>query len=105
MASGPIKQNWLWRANHSQYVYQQFGDIYYLYSRLSGDTHVLNSVSIAMIGLLEKKAHTLPSLAKAFRKELEVSADECPDGVVLRLLRELDDVGLIERVGEKAVAS
>ncbi|TNE60672.1 MAG: HPr-rel-A system PqqD family peptide chaperone [Alphaproteobacteria bacterium] len=98
MPAGPNSDTWRWRANARHYRTHVLGDVTYVYCHLSGETHMLNLVSMAMLDLLVQRPYSLAELADAFPACLDVPVAECPPAVVARLFGELDDVGLVERV-------
>jgi len=99
MAAGPNRKTWRWRANPRHYRCHELGDVTFVYNHLSGDTHMLNLVSIALLNLMAARSFTLDELAEAFPAHMGVPNEECPPGVVRRLFDELDEVGLVERSG------
>ncbi|NVJ69285.1 MAG: HPr-rel-A system PqqD family peptide chaperone [Alphaproteobacteria bacterium] len=99
MTAGPNKEDWVWVSNPDHYLCRQVGDTSFVYNRLSGTTHIFNLVSKAMLDYLSAGPKSLRTIVTEFHMFLEVPAEECPRGVARRLFDELDDIGLVQRVG------
>ena len=91
------RKSWLWSVDRSQLELRSFGDVTYAYCRLSGNTHVFNLVSVALLDYLSDAPQSLDHILETFPDILGVSREECPRGVVRRMVEELDEVGLLRR--------
>lgn len=100
MSAGPNNPDWLWRSNPKQYVSHEVGEAIFLFCRLSGTTHILNLVSMAMLDYLSAEPQTLKGLSEGFHAHLGVALEECPTGVARRIFDELDEAGLVQRVSQ-----
>lgn len=98
MSAGPNSDDWVWVANPDHFIIHEIGDTTFVFSRLSGTTHMLNLVSRAMLDFLTDRPKPMGEVVARFADYLQVPKEECPSGVVRRLFDELDEVGLVERV-------
>lgn len=99
MTAGPIKDDWRWTVDPTQVLSHSFGETAFVFHKKSGTTHILNLVSLAMVEFLTIKPRTMGEIEADFPTFLSVPPSECPTGVTRRLFGELDDIGMIERVG------
>lgn len=98
MAAGPHNENWLWTVDLKECLSHTVGELVYLFHKPSGTTHILNSVSLALVDFLASEPRRYQDVAEQFHSLLDVPSDECPPGVARRLFQELDDAGLVKRV-------
>lgn len=98
MTAGPHKDDWLWTVDLKECLSHTVGELVYLFHKPSGTTHILNSVSLALIDFLAVEPRPYRDVAEKFHAFLDVPSGECPPGVARRLFRELDDAGLVKRV-------
>ncbi|WP_155859948.1 hypothetical protein [Kordiimonas gwangyangensis] len=89
------EREWLWFADRSHFSIQEMGEVTYLYCKRSGDTHVFNAVSVAMLEYFMETPRTVAALVEDFPGLMGLSREECPSGVVKRIFQELDDAGLV----------
>jgi PqqD family protein of HPr-rel-A system len=94
MAEG-MESTWLWFADRSHFCIHDMGEVSYLYCMRSGDTHVFNTVSMAILEYFAEKPHSIADLIEDFPELMGLSREECPRGVVRRMFNELDEAGLV----------
>jgi len=73
-------------------------DEYVVYSAASGDTHLINAVTAAVLHHLERSALELPDLIHTVAEALDTKVDEQFESYIARLLVYLDQIGLVESV-------
>lgn len=95
MSAGPFTDDTVWRADLDNLILCPFGDVTLAFHRLSGDTHVLNFLSEAVLKVLSNGEETLVSIVPKVIEEIQVPADECPNGVIEQTLLQLDEIGLV----------
>ena len=99
---GHLDSEWLWFADRSHFSIHEMGEVTYLYCKRSGDTHVFNAVSVAMLDYFMEEPRSLTSLVADFPGLMGLSREECPTGVLRRMFTELDEAGLVLPVGNTA---
>lgn len=90
-----MESEWLWFADRSHFCIHKMGEVSYLYCTRSGDTHVFNAVSMAMLDYFTDRPRTIAELIEDFPGLMGLGREECPSGVVRRMFAELDDAGLV----------
>ena len=95
MAAGPFSDSTLWIANTDQVVLRNLEDVTLAFHKASGDTHILNFLSAAIIKVLAEQPETVASVAPKVIAEIGVDKSDCPPGLIKQTLLQLDDVGLV----------
>lgn len=72
-------------------------DLFLVFFRPSGQTHMLPVTSLALLELLDENPLSIAEIPTALAARYEVEAEEGAEAAVERLLRELEAVGLVER--------
>jgi len=89
------ESEWLWCADRSHFVIHEMGEVSYVYSARSGNTHVFNLVSLAILEFFCEEPRTVSALVDAFPALMGLAREECPTGVIRRMFKELDEAGLV----------
>jgi PqqD family protein of HPr-rel-A system len=100
MSAGPIAVETSWHASADYIVFQNVGEIVAAFNRRSGDTHILNFLSKAIVDCLCREPATATALMSAVLAEIGMEAADMPEGLLEKTLLELDDIGLIEPIRE-----
>jgi len=95
MPAGPYSDQTQWLANKDQIILRQLDDATVVFHKTSGDTHVLNFLSLAIINILSNDAETFNSAAPKILLEIGMEQDDCPIQLIKDTFLQLDDVGLI----------
>ncbi|WP_417451694.1 HPr-rel-A system PqqD family peptide chaperone [Kordiimonas sp.] len=96
----PIAGNdWLWFADRGHLSFHPMGEVTYVFNHRSGETHVFNAVSIAMLEYFTHAPRKVSALVEDFPDLVGLSREDCPRGVVRRIFAELDDAGLVVPAG------
>lgn len=103
MAAGPYSDKTIWRVDPSIMIVDPREDVFLVFHRLSGDTHILNFLSAGILETLEQNGQAnFQTIAERIWEGMELSAEECPFELIERTTLELDDVGLVFPVAAKA---
>lgn len=78
-------------------------DLFLVFFRPSGQTHMLPVTSMALLDVLDETPLAVADIPAALAARYETEAEVGAEAVVERLLRELEEVGLVERVPEGRV--
>ena len=70
-------------------------DVTIAFHKLSGDTHILNFLSSAVIKVLSLGAETFATATPKILDEIQVSIEDCPASLIQETMLQLDEVGLI----------
>ncbi|WP_262691506.1 hypothetical protein [Kordiimonas aestuarii] len=100
--SSSVEKEWLWFADQSLFSVREMGEVTYIYSLRSGNTHVFNAVSMAMLQYFVAAPRGVDELIAHFPDLMGVTREECPRGVIRRIFGELDDAGLVQPVEKRA---
>lgn len=95
MAAGPYSADTLWVARAAHLIVEPHEDVSVVFHKLSGDTHILNFLSAAIVELLEEEPGTFAEVTGRVLTYLELDADDCPPSLVESTMLQLDDTGLI----------
>ena len=95
MAAGPFSSDTIWAANAAHLVMEPHDDVLVVFHRGSGDTHILNFLSAAIVERLIEKAGTFEDVNSHVLNYLELDAEDCPPELVESTMLQLDDTGLI----------
>lgn len=95
MAAGPYSAQTQWVANAAHLIMEPHEDVLVVFHRGSGDTHILNFLSAAIVELLIEKGGTFSDVNSRVLAHLELDAEDCPPELVESTILQLDDTGLI----------
>jgi len=95
MAAGPYSERTVWAANKEDTLLQSLDDVTVAFHKTSGDTHILNFLSTAIINVLTEGAETFSSARPKILSKIQMSSEDCSDAIIVATFLELDDVGLI----------
>ncbi|MFC3051186.1 HPr-rel-A system PqqD family peptide chaperone [Kordiimonas pumila] len=98
MAAGPVDSSFLWVADAAHISNRQFEDVFLVFNKLSGDTHILNFLSAAILDFLSDEKMQVADLAARIWLELELDQEDCPVSLIETTLAELDTTGLVTPV-------
>ena len=73
-------------------------DLFLVFFRPSGQTHMLPVVSMALLDVLDETPLGIADIPAALAARYETDPEEGAEAAVERLLRELEEVGLVECV-------
>ena len=79
-------------------VVRRVDDLFLVFFRPSGQTHMLPVTSMALLDVLDETPLAISDIPAALAARYETDPEEGAEAVLERLLRELDEVGLDERV-------
>jgi len=100
MSAGLINSDMVWHADSASLLFVDLGEISTVFDRRSGDTHILNFLSKAIIDCLTREALTAAALSEKVLAEIEMTEDDCPPSLVSSTLSQLDELGLVQLAGE-----
>lgn len=95
MPAGPYTDQTLWTANQDQILLRTLDDVTVAYHKVSGDTHILNFLSLAILETLSVQDETFASAAPQIWKAIQVGEQDCSIELIKGTFLQLDDVGLI----------
>ena len=79
-------------------IWRQWGDEYVVYNPVSGDSHLLDSVSARGLLHLEAQEASAPQLIEELNLSLGIALDEGLDLYVQRMIAEFSELGLARPV-------
>ena len=95
MPAGPYTEQTLWVANKDQITLHTLDDVTVAFHKISGDTHILNFLSLAIIKTLSVNDESFSSAAPKIWQDIQVGEQDCPIQLIKDTFLQLDDVGLI----------
>jgi len=95
MPAGPYSEDMLWAANKDDFTLRPMEDVLLVFHKMSGDTHILNFLSAAVIHVLSQEAETFASAESKILAHVDLTPEDCPPGLIKKTILELDDVGLV----------
>jgi PqqD family protein of HPr-rel-A system len=101
MSAGPINKDMVWQADSSHLLFVELGEIPTVFDRRSGDTHILNFLSKAIIDSRTKEQLTAAVLSEKVLAEIEMTQEDCPPSLVYSTLSQLDELGLVQLAREE----
>jgi len=76
-------------------AWRKWGDEFLVYHNASGQTHHLNFLAGEALRSLEAEAADVGELIRRLANQFEIAEDSPPLQMIDRLIRELDELGLI----------
>jgi len=98
MPAGPFSEETIWSTDLDNLILQPLGDVTVVFHKVSGDTHILNFLSVAAAKVLSTGGETFASAAPKILKEIQMSTEDCPDGLIKETILQLDDAGVVAPV-------
>jgi len=96
MAAGPFSSETLWVADVANYTINPHDDVFLIFHKLSGDTHILNFLSAGILEVLKNNgAANFQTIAEWVWAFLDLTVEECPLDLVEKTILQLDDVALV----------
>ena len=95
MSAGPFSHGMVWRVCAEDLIFTKLGDVDSVFNRASGDTHILNFLSKALLDCLIQTPMNVTELEPAVLKEIEMGTEDCPFSLIEATLQQLDDIGLV----------
>ena len=97
-AAGPVDITDVWSADPNGYVATSFDeDAHIIFTKLSGETHILNFFTYAMLQQLCFNSMNFNQLWAHMREYFDLSEDECGGALICNALNSLDEAGLISK--------
>ncbi len=96
LSSGPYSNDIVWNADLLKLRIEEFGDSCLVFDKVSGDTHILNFLTISLVRYLSKTPSNLNDLYGPVLNSLELSKEDCSIGLMEDSLKHLDNIGLIQ---------
>ena len=91
--------NVMWRLTSDQaLLFRCWNDIYVVYNRLSGDTHLLGSTAAQMLLKLKEAPSNVPALTESIAPQYQAGMDDELALEVEHILADLEALALIERI-------
>ncbi|UTW54142.1 HPr-rel-A system PqqD family peptide chaperone [Kordiimonas sp. SCSIO 12610] len=95
MLAGPGNQNTVWTADKSCCLVRPYDETWYVYHRVSGETHILNFLSYEIFEILCDTPLKSSELAQTVWRALDLTEEDCPLSLIDHTLNDMDNVGLI----------
>ncbi len=95
MPVGPYSAETVWFADSSDIIVRQFEDVYLAFSKKSGETHLLNFLTAAIVKAVINEAGSFTVLYERVLSDLQLDTDDCPFELMQSSILQLDDVGLL----------
>lgn len=95
MPAGPYTDQTLWTANRSQLILRSLDEVTVAFHKVSGDTHILNFLSLSILRTLSEHDESFASAAPKIWQKIQVGEQDCPIQLIRTTFLELDDAGLI----------
>lgn len=103
MAAGPFSADTLWTVDSAHMIVDPHDDVFLVFHKLSGDTHILNFLSAGVIDVLKDGGPAnFQTIAERIWVHLALEETDCPVELVKDTALQLDDVGLIYPVSGAA---
>jgi len=77
-------------------LWKQWADVPIVYNVISGNTHVISPVAAKILRQLEQQPSTAAQLALTIASEFDVDSDQEVVELVVRLVSDLDELGLVK---------
>lgn len=104
MAAGPYSADTLWFADTANLIVDPHDDVFLVFHKLSGDTHILNFLSAGVLETLKVGGPANFSvIATRVWEFLDLDEEDCPVKLIEDTVLQLDDVGVlypVEKVGQ-----
>lgn len=96
MAAGPYSADTLWVADAANLIVDAHDDVFVVFHKQSGDTHILNFLSAGIVEVLrDEGAANFATIAERAWKLLEIDEIDCPIDLIKNTTLQLDDVGIV----------
>ncbi len=96
MAAGPYSAATLWLADAENLIVDPHDDVFLVFHKLSGDTHILNFLSAGILEVLKNKGPAnFVTIANWVWKFLDIDENDCPIKLIEDTVLQLDDVGVL----------
>lgn len=98
MSAGPFSHDMVWHVCADNLLFSALGDVEAVFDRRSGDTHILNFLSKALLDCLARSPMTVLELELSVLAEIEMTSEDCPFSLIEATLVQLDELGLVQFV-------
>ena len=95
MAVGPYTSETIWLAEPDDFIIRQFEDIYFVFCKSAGTTHLLNFLTASIVKNAVEKPGDFVDLYARVLKDLELDEEDCPLELLESSVVQLDEVGLL----------
>ncbi len=96
MAAGPYSAETLWVADSANLIINSHDDVFLVYHKRSGDTHILNFLSAGILEVLKAGGPAnFNDIASRVWSFLELDEADCPVHLIQDTTLQLDDVGVV----------
>jgi len=95
MSAGPYSDDTVWITDNQSMILHALDDVIVAFHKISGDTHILNFLSVAVIKTVAAGGETFSSATPKILSEIQMTADDCPEQLIVDTFLQLDEVGLI----------
>ena len=95
MPAGPYSEHTVWVACKDELITRSMEDVLFVFHTLSGDTHILNFLSAAIVDVLSAGGETFASAEQKIISKMSLAPEDCPPGLIKKTILELDDTGLV----------
>ena len=95
MSAGPYSDDTVWVTDNQRMILHALDDVIVAFHKISGDTHILNFLSAAVIKTVAASGETFSSAAPKILAEIQMKAEDCPRQLIIDTFLQLDEVGLI----------
>jgi len=95
MPAGPYSDDTQWCADPDKIILETLEDVTVAFHKVSGDTHILNFMSAAVVAVLSEGPETFASATPKILNYIQLDEADCPDGIIKETILQLDEVDLI----------
>jgi len=95
MPAGPYSEKTRWSADKDGLIVRPMEDVLLVFHKLSGDTHILNFLSAAIVDVLSQGSETFASAEPKILRHTSLTAEDCPPRLIKETILLLDDIGLV----------
>ncbi|UTW57570.1 hypothetical protein KFE96_12050 [Kordiimonas sp. SCSIO 12603] len=96
MAVGPYTSQTIWIAEADDFVIRQFEDVYFVFCKSAGTTHLLNFLTASIVKNAVDKPGNMKDLYDRVLDDLELDTEDCPAELFESSVIQLDEVGLLK---------
>lgn len=99
MAAGPYSDETVWTVDPTKLIIDMREDVFLVFHRESGDTHILNFLSAGIYEVLETDGPAnFSAITSRVREKMELMPEDCPHSLIVKTVLELDDVAIVHPV-------
>ena len=96
MAAGPYSDETVWTVDPTKLIIDMREDVFLVFHRDSGDTHILNFLSAGIYEVLESDGPAnFEAIAARIWGKMELTPEDCPQDLIVKTILELDDVAIV----------